>query len=196
MLSCNSYQFIEDAYVYHKQHMESMTHQLQEKKKVIEDVSNSINNGYVVKSTHLLQWCILCLKDKEFDQKLRTPQNSWIIVKTLCLECHTCSIEVISYVCFQTSSSWREPFDCSDWNKKVNLQFDFRDKQEGEDVNESPWGMMIFIAITWHCKTYNTPALAHDAELHRAVWWRPLEHCSFAGWLFLPWGRGCIPSSC
>lgn len=27
--------------------MESMTHQLQEKKKQIEDVSNSINNGYV-----------------------------------------------------------------------------------------------------------------------------------------------------
>lgn len=27
--------------------MESMTHQLQEKKKLIEDVSDSINNGYV-----------------------------------------------------------------------------------------------------------------------------------------------------
>nr|XP_019934187.1 PREDICTED: transcription intermediary factor 1-alpha-like [Paralichthys olivaceus] len=37
--------FLEDAYKNHKQHMESMTHQLQEKKKLIEDVSNSINNG-------------------------------------------------------------------------------------------------------------------------------------------------------
>lgn len=40
-----SYQFLEDAYKCHKEHMESMTHQLQEKKKLIEDVSNSINNG-------------------------------------------------------------------------------------------------------------------------------------------------------
>ncbi|KAM3870162.1 transcription intermediary factor 1-alpha-like [Diretmus argenteus] len=41
----HNYQFLEDAYNNHKQHMESMTHQLQEKKKVIEEVSNSINNG-------------------------------------------------------------------------------------------------------------------------------------------------------
>lgn len=43
-----SYQFLEDAYKNHKQHMESMTHQLQEKQKLIEEVSNSINNGYVL----------------------------------------------------------------------------------------------------------------------------------------------------
>lgn len=56
--------------------MESMTHQLQEKKKVIQDVSNSINNGYGVKSTHLLQWYTLCLKDKEFEQKAQdTPEQ-------------------------------------------------------------------------------------------------------------------------
>ncbi|XP_053175032.1 transcription intermediary factor 1-alpha-like isoform X2 [Scomber japonicus] len=41
----HNYQFLEDAYKNHKQHMESMTQQLQEKKKVIEEVSNSINNG-------------------------------------------------------------------------------------------------------------------------------------------------------
>ncbi|CAB1412658.1 unnamed protein product [Pleuronectes platessa] len=41
----HNYQFLEDAYKNHKQHMESMTHQLQEKRKLIEDVSNSINNG-------------------------------------------------------------------------------------------------------------------------------------------------------
>ncbi|TDH09365.1 hypothetical protein EPR50_G00086250 [Perca flavescens] len=41
----HNYQFLEDAYKNHKQHMESMTHQLQEKKKLIEDISNSINNG-------------------------------------------------------------------------------------------------------------------------------------------------------
>ncbi|XP_073327634.1 transcription intermediary factor 1-alpha-like isoform X1 [Pagrus major] len=41
----HNYQFLEDAYKNHKQHMESMTHQLQEKRKMIEDVSNSINNG-------------------------------------------------------------------------------------------------------------------------------------------------------
>ena len=50
LTSCSfwiSYQFLEDAFKNHKQHMESMTHQLQEKRKMIEDVSNSINNGYV-----------------------------------------------------------------------------------------------------------------------------------------------------
>uniref|UniRef100_UPI0037E7685A transcription intermediary factor 1-alpha-like n=1 Tax=Semicossyphus pulcher TaxID=241346 RepID=UPI0037E7685A len=41
----HNYQFLEDAYKNHKQHMESMTQQLQEKKKLIEEVSNSINNG-------------------------------------------------------------------------------------------------------------------------------------------------------
>lgn len=45
MFLLSSYQFLEDAYKYHKEHMESMTHQLQEKKKLIEDVSNSINTG-------------------------------------------------------------------------------------------------------------------------------------------------------
>nr|XP_046250963.1 transcription intermediary factor 1-alpha-like [Scatophagus argus] len=41
----HNYQFLEDAYKYHRQHIESMTHQLQEKKKLIEEVSSSINNG-------------------------------------------------------------------------------------------------------------------------------------------------------
>ncbi|KAM7414981.1 hypothetical protein PAMA_019681 [Pampus argenteus] len=41
----HNYQFLKDAYKNHKQHMESMTQQLQEKKKLIEEVSNSINNG-------------------------------------------------------------------------------------------------------------------------------------------------------
>ncbi|XP_070827729.1 transcription intermediary factor 1-alpha-like [Chaetodon trifascialis] len=41
----HNYQFLEDAYKNHKQHMETMTHQLQEKRKLIEEVSNSINNG-------------------------------------------------------------------------------------------------------------------------------------------------------
>ncbi|XP_026166316.1 transcription intermediary factor 1-alpha-like [Mastacembelus armatus] len=43
----HNYQFLEDAYKNHKQHMESMTHQLEEKRKLIEEVSNSINNGLV-----------------------------------------------------------------------------------------------------------------------------------------------------
>ncbi|XP_029010668.1 transcription intermediary factor 1-alpha-like isoform X2 [Betta splendens] len=43
----HNYQFLEDAYKSHKQHMENMTHQLQEKKKVIDEVSNSINSGLV-----------------------------------------------------------------------------------------------------------------------------------------------------
>ncbi|XP_040894596.1 transcription intermediary factor 1-alpha-like [Toxotes jaculatrix] len=41
----HNYQFLEDAYKNHKQHMECMTLQLQEKKKLIEEVSDSINNG-------------------------------------------------------------------------------------------------------------------------------------------------------
>ncbi|GLD58990.1 transcription intermediary factor 1-alpha-like protein [Lates japonicus] len=41
----HNYQFLEDAYKNHKQYMESMTHQLQEKRKLIEEVSNSITNG-------------------------------------------------------------------------------------------------------------------------------------------------------
>ncbi|XP_042578332.1 transcription intermediary factor 1-alpha-like isoform X2 [Cyprinus carpio] len=41
----HNYQFLEDAYKNHKEHLENMTCQLQEKKKVIEDISNTINNG-------------------------------------------------------------------------------------------------------------------------------------------------------
>ncbi|XP_067248502.1 transcription intermediary factor 1-alpha isoform X1 [Chanodichthys erythropterus] len=41
----HNYQFLEDAYKNHKEHLENMTCQLQEKKKAIEDVSNTINNG-------------------------------------------------------------------------------------------------------------------------------------------------------
>ncbi|XP_056455086.1 transcription intermediary factor 1-alpha-like [Gadus chalcogrammus] len=41
----HSYQFLDDAYSNHKQHMESMTRQLKEKKKVIDEVSHSINSG-------------------------------------------------------------------------------------------------------------------------------------------------------
>ncbi|MFT7817003.1 transcription intermediary factor 1-alpha-like [Arapaima gigas] len=41
----HNYQFLEDAYKNHREYMESMTLQLQEKKKAIEEVSHSINNG-------------------------------------------------------------------------------------------------------------------------------------------------------
>nr|XP_023647243.1 transcription intermediary factor 1-alpha-like isoform X2 [Paramormyrops kingsleyae] len=41
----HNYQFLEDAYRNHRDYMENMTLQLQEKKKAIEEVSNSINNG-------------------------------------------------------------------------------------------------------------------------------------------------------
>ncbi|XP_031689075.1 E3 ubiquitin-protein ligase TRIM33 isoform X2 [Oncorhynchus kisutch] len=41
----HNYQFLEDAYKNHKHYMEDMNRQLLEKKKIIEDVSNSINNG-------------------------------------------------------------------------------------------------------------------------------------------------------
>ncbi|CAI5665388.1 transcription intermediary factor 1-alpha isoform X10 [Oreochromis niloticus] len=44
----HSYQFLEDAYKNHKEHMERMTHQLQEKKKLIEEVSDSINSGLLL----------------------------------------------------------------------------------------------------------------------------------------------------
>lgn len=47
-----SYQFLEDAYKNHRQHMENMTRQLQEKKKLIEEVSNSISSGYVYAHSH------------------------------------------------------------------------------------------------------------------------------------------------
>lgn len=43
----HNYQFLEDAYKNHKEHLESMTYQLQEKKKAIEDVTATINNGLV-----------------------------------------------------------------------------------------------------------------------------------------------------
>ncbi|XP_041854145.1 E3 ubiquitin-protein ligase TRIM33-like [Melanotaenia boesemani] len=44
----HSYQFLDDAYKNHKQHMETMTQQLHEKKKHIEEVSNSINTGLLL----------------------------------------------------------------------------------------------------------------------------------------------------
>ncbi|KAM4573164.1 transcription intermediary factor 1-alpha-like isoform 2-T2 [Odontesthes bonariensis] len=44
----HNYQFLEDAYKNHKHHMETMTHQLQEKKKLIEEVSNSIDTALLL----------------------------------------------------------------------------------------------------------------------------------------------------
>ncbi|XP_077356190.1 transcription intermediary factor 1-alpha isoform X2 [Festucalex cinctus] len=41
----HNYQFLEDAYKNHRQYLENMTQQLQERRKAIEDVSNFINNG-------------------------------------------------------------------------------------------------------------------------------------------------------
>lgn len=41
------YHFLDDAYKYHKQHVDSMTHQLQDKRKLIEEVSTAINNRYI-----------------------------------------------------------------------------------------------------------------------------------------------------
>ncbi|XP_051976852.1 transcription intermediary factor 1-alpha-like [Xyrauchen texanus] len=41
----HNYQFLDDAYKNHKEHLENMTCQLQEKKKAIEDVFITINNG-------------------------------------------------------------------------------------------------------------------------------------------------------
>ncbi|XP_061770492.1 transcription intermediary factor 1-alpha isoform X1 [Nerophis ophidion] len=41
----HNYQFLEDAYRNHRQYLENMTQQLQEKRKAIEEFSNSINNG-------------------------------------------------------------------------------------------------------------------------------------------------------
>lgn len=48
--------------------MESMTHQLQEKKKQIEEVSNSINNGYVFPHTTRLHMS----ENAKCKQKLET----------------------------------------------------------------------------------------------------------------------------
>ncbi|KAM8910003.1 transcription intermediary factor 1-alpha isoform 2-T2 [Spinachia spinachia] len=41
----HNYQFLDDAYRNHKQHLENMTQQLQEKRKAIEDVSSCISSG-------------------------------------------------------------------------------------------------------------------------------------------------------
>ncbi|KAK3518062.1 hypothetical protein QTP70_033281 [Hemibagrus guttatus] len=41
----HNYQFLEDAYRNHREHLEKMTGQLQEKRKAIGEVSNTINNG-------------------------------------------------------------------------------------------------------------------------------------------------------
>ncbi|XP_066523168.1 transcription intermediary factor 1-alpha [Hoplias malabaricus] len=41
----HNYQFLEDAYRNHREHLEKMTSQLQEKRKAIGDVSDTINNG-------------------------------------------------------------------------------------------------------------------------------------------------------
>lgn len=43
-----SYHFLEDAYKHHREHVKSMTQQLQDKRKMIEEVSNTINNRYVL----------------------------------------------------------------------------------------------------------------------------------------------------
>lgn len=41
----SSYQFLEDAYKNHRLYLENMTHQLQEKRKGIEELSGYINKG-------------------------------------------------------------------------------------------------------------------------------------------------------
>ncbi|XP_042563050.1 transcription intermediary factor 1-alpha isoform X2 [Clupea harengus] len=41
----HNYQFLDDAYRNHREHLENMTRQLQDKRKAIEEVSNAINNG-------------------------------------------------------------------------------------------------------------------------------------------------------
>lgn len=45
MLLLSSYQFLDDAYKNHKQYLENMTQQLQEKRKAIEEVSGYISTG-------------------------------------------------------------------------------------------------------------------------------------------------------
>lgn len=44
-LFVSSYQFLEDAYRNHRQYLENMTQQLQEKRKAIEEVSSCISTG-------------------------------------------------------------------------------------------------------------------------------------------------------
>lgn len=43
--SVSSYQFLEDAYKNHRHYLENMTHQLQEKRKGIEEMSSYISKG-------------------------------------------------------------------------------------------------------------------------------------------------------
>lgn len=45
MFLMSSYQFLDDAYRNHKQYLENMTQQLQEKRKAIEEVSGYISTG-------------------------------------------------------------------------------------------------------------------------------------------------------
>lgn len=45
MFPITSYQFLEDAYKNHRHYLENMTHQLQEKRKGIEEMSSYISKG-------------------------------------------------------------------------------------------------------------------------------------------------------
>lgn len=54
-----SYQFLEDAFRNHKQHMESLTLQLQEKKKLVDDVSNYVEKRYTLTQIKNLHECYM-----------------------------------------------------------------------------------------------------------------------------------------
>lgn len=101
----------------------------------------------------------------------------------------------VMYV-FQTPSSWSEPLICSRWNKEINLQFDSRDKQEGQDADESSWGMAKCLKFTTN-KTYiNT--FYHMMQTCSLLWcWVPWNTACLQPQLtVLPWGLERIPSSC
>ena len=130
-----SYQFLEDACRYHTQEMESMTRRLQEKKKLIEEVSDSINNGYVfiyTLTTVLPYYCRTVPTNARFKQQLMSIIHSWGRQNTLLLTDSMCPGCVWNYALISFPyilcvtcrlTDWRDVrfSDSSKWIRTVRL---------------------------------------------------------------------------
>lgn len=94
---------------------------------------------------------------------------------------------------FQTPPSGSEPFVRSERNKEIDMQFDGRDKQERQDVDESSRGMATCLKLI----TNTTFLFYHILQTCCGGVWCgvPPEHCRLS-WTVTPWGCECIPSSC
>lgn len=85
-LSSVRYHFLEDAYKYHKQHVDSMTHQLQDKRKLIDEVSTTINNRYIFSYAHALLYIFSSASQVYVSNELK---SMWLTRMWL----KTCSIQ-------------------------------------------------------------------------------------------------------